>query len=416
MIHSLFLMNTENNVFLEKHWKTAVSKTICDYVQDALEKVSCPEDLAPVLCTSDYYLIPIYRHKLYFIAVVSKEIQPLFVIEFLHRIFDTFVEYFNVCTEKVIKENLVIVYELLEEMLDNGFPLATESNVLKELIKPPNVIRAVVNTMTGQSNVANSLPSGQLSNIPWRKSGVKYANNEAYFDVTEEVDAIIDKTGSTVFAEIQGSIDALIRLSGMPDLTMHFSNPKLLDDVSFHPCIRFRNWETNKVLSFVPPDGSFQLCSYHIGGYNSVKLPVYVKHTIQFLGSGGKFEITIGQCHTKGKVIEEVVVSAVLPKSVICLNLIASQGEYSFTSVDQKLVWTVGRISVGPPPTLKGTLSLQTGSSIPEEKPALLISFVIQQLSISGLSISRVDEKRESYKLFKGVKYITKAGKFQVRT
>lgn len=54
-----------------------------------------------------------------------------------------------------------------------------------------------------------TLPSGQLSNIPWRRSGVKYANNEAYFDVIEEVDAIIDKTGNTVCAEIQGYVRKL---------------------------------------------------------------------------------------------------------------------------------------------------------------------------------------------------------------
>lgn len=35
---------------------------------------------------------------------------------------------------------------------------------------------------------------------------MKYTNNEAYFDVVEEVDAIIDKAGSTVFAEIQGYV------------------------------------------------------------------------------------------------------------------------------------------------------------------------------------------------------------------
>lgn len=41
------------------------------------------------------------------------------------------------------------MYELLEEMLDNGFPLATESNILKELIKPPTILRSVVNSITG---------------------------------------------------------------------------------------------------------------------------------------------------------------------------------------------------------------------------------------------------------------------------
>lgn len=38
-------------------------------------------------------------------------------------------------------------------------------------------------------SVSGTLPSGQLSAIPWRRSSVKYTNNEAYFDVIEEVDA-----------------------------------------------------------------------------------------------------------------------------------------------------------------------------------------------------------------------------------
>ena len=73
------------------------------------------------------------------------------MIEFLHRVMDTFVDYFGDCSESIIKDNYVVVYELLDEMLDNGFPLATESNILKELIKPPNILRTVVNSVTGKS-------------------------------------------------------------------------------------------------------------------------------------------------------------------------------------------------------------------------------------------------------------------------
>jgi len=61
-------------------------------------------------------------------------------------------------------------------------------------------------------SVSSTLPSGQLSNVPWRRTGVKYTNNEAYFDVVEEVDAIIDKAGSTVFAEIQGYVRVILKL------------------------------------------------------------------------------------------------------------------------------------------------------------------------------------------------------------
>ena len=74
------------------------------------------------------------------------EVPPLFVVEFLHRVADTFEDYFNDTSESTIKDNYVVVYELLDEMLDNGFPLATEANILKELIKPPNMLRDVVNS------------------------------------------------------------------------------------------------------------------------------------------------------------------------------------------------------------------------------------------------------------------------------
>jgi len=47
--------------------------------------------------------------------------------------------------------NLGNSLQLLDEMLDNGFPLATESNILKELIKPPNILRMLANTVTGKS-------------------------------------------------------------------------------------------------------------------------------------------------------------------------------------------------------------------------------------------------------------------------
>ena len=37
-------------------------------------------------------------------------------------------------------------------MLDNGFPLVTESNVLKELVRPPNLFRSITDTVTGKSS------------------------------------------------------------------------------------------------------------------------------------------------------------------------------------------------------------------------------------------------------------------------
>ena len=71
-----------------------------------------------------------------------------------------------------------------------------------------------------------------------RSSALELHNNFSHFSLS-----IFQ--GSVVIAEIQGHIEACIKLSGMPDLTMSFVNHRLLDDVSFHPCVRYKRWEVS---------------------------------------------------------------------------------------------------------------------------------------------------------------------------
>ncbi|KAB7497108.1 UNVERIFIED_CONTAM: hypothetical protein RMT77_004930 [Armadillidium vulgare] len=417
MIHSLFVINSSGDVFMEKHWKSVISRSVCDYFFDAQRKASSNEDIPPVITTPHHYLISILRNNIFYVAVVMTEVPPLFVIEFLHRVVDTFEDYFGESGESVIKENYVVVYEILDEMLDNGFPLTTESNVLKELIKPPNILRTIANTVTGKTNVSGTLPTGQLSNIPWRRSGVKYTNNEAYFDVTEEVDAIIDKHGGTITAEIQGKIDCCVKLSGMPDLTLTFVNARIFDDVSFHPCVRLKRWESERLLSFVPPDGNFRLFSYHVSSQSVVAIPLYVRHNISFREvGGGRLDITVGPKQTMGRVVENVTLDMAMHKSVMNCNLSVTQGKHSFDPVTKVLTWEIGRIDPSKLPNIRGNLSLQSGATVPDSNPVINVQFQISQMAISGLKVNRLDIYGEKYKPFKGVKYVTKSGKFQIRT
>lgn len=72
------------------------------------------------------------------------EIPPLLVIEFLHKIADTFVLYFgDPADESAVKDNFSTAYQLLEEMVDHGWPLTTEPNALTDLIRPPTVMAKV---------------------------------------------------------------------------------------------------------------------------------------------------------------------------------------------------------------------------------------------------------------------------------
>uniref|UniRef100_A0A914CY00 MHD domain-containing protein n=1 Tax=Acrobeloides nanus TaxID=290746 RepID=A0A914CY00_9BILA len=391
MINSLFFVNTSGDIILEKHYKSVIHRSICDYFFDAQKKVSSPEDVLPVIATPHHYLINIYHNSIYLIAVTTSETPPLMIIEILHRIVQTLTEYFDECSDSTIKENMVIVFEVLDEMLDNGYPLTTELNVLQDLIKPPNFLRTLTNQVTGKTNVSESLPTGQLSNVPWRRADVKYTNNEAYFDVIEEIDAIIDKQGATVSAEIQGYINCCCKLSGMPDLTMTLVNPRILDDVSFHPCVRFKRWENERVLSFVPPDGNFRLISYHIGSQSMVAIPIYVRHNIVLKsGPSGRIELTVGPKQNMGKTLEDVVLEMNMPKLMQNCNLIASQGKYSFDPTSKFLQWNIGKIEIGKPPTLKGSVSI-SGTTETLESPPINLKFKINQLAVSGLKVNRLD-------------------------
>lgn len=152
-------------------------------------------------------------------------------------------------------------------------------------------------------------------------------------------------------------------------------NPRLLDDVSFHPCVRFKRWEAERILSFIPPDGNFRLLSYHVSSQKSVfffwfflfvsliernlydcslmwhfvpayfifslvAIPVYVKHNITFRegSSQGRFDLTLGPKQTMGKAVESVLVSSQLPRGVLNANLNPSQGTYTFDPVT-KVLW-----------------------------------------------------------------------------
>lgn len=79
-------------------------------------------------------------------------------------------------------------------MIDNGFPLTTEPNILRDMIEPPNIVSKMLSVVTGNSsNVSNTLPGETSSCVPWRTTGLKRTSNEVYFDLVEEMDAIINR-------------------------------------------------------------------------------------------------------------------------------------------------------------------------------------------------------------------------------
>lgn len=73
------------------------------------------------------------RHSnLYILALTKRNTNATEILLFLHKIVEVFTEYFKVLEEESIRDNFVIIYELLDEMMDFGYPQTTESKILQE--------------------------------------------------------------------------------------------------------------------------------------------------------------------------------------------------------------------------------------------------------------------------------------------
>ncbi len=61
--------------------------------------------------------------------------------------------------------------------------------------------------------------------------GITYTNNEAYFDLIEEIDAIIDRNGVTVMCEIQGYVSPTRDFFNNNIIILHEGTRRLSFDV-----------------------------------------------------------------------------------------------------------------------------------------------------------------------------------------
>ena len=463
MLQSFFLIGKTGEVLIEKHWRDVTPRSVCDYFWDEVNKYESRDEMPPVVNTTKYYLVSIYREDMFFLGTTTVETNPLGVIEFLHRMFDTFENYFGEVCESNIKDNFSTVYQLLEEMMDFGYALTTEPNALKLMIKPPSVLARVANALgRGTSQVSDELAEGTISNMPWRMTNVVHTQNEIYLDIIEEVDSILSVNGIIVSSEATGVIMGNSKLSGVPDLALHFNDPGIIDDCSFHPCVRYTRYERDSIVSFVPPDGAFELMKYRITNdalKGHIIAPCYCQPNVMYdyEGKKGDIDLICGLRSTssllfpsKGgsgagggvEVVEEVVVEIPFSRTVRTTNLEVDTGTVLYDESTKIATWKIGRLTSEKQPRLKGTMILQhvppntakhasktvtrPGSSSNSnhkgnsdeivDSPPIRMHWKVPMASLSGLSVSSLQLFNEDYKPYKGVRTIAKSGKFQIRT
>jgi AP-3 complex subunit mu len=155
-----------------------------------------------------------------------------------------------------LRDNFDVALQLLEETFNAPFPLSTDASALQELVPTSNLFSKMLlagiaaasqatssvsggGSSSGIGSAGYSTPSALFSSpLYWRREGIRHPQNEVYFDVNEEIRAILDKDGHVITGDVWGRIDCRSKLSGMPDISLALSRSDAIEDPSFHPCVR----------------------------------------------------------------------------------------------------------------------------------------------------------------------------------
>jgi len=353
-----------------------------------------------------------HANQLY-LATSSGEIEPLLVLEFLHRVIDALEDFVGAPLLAIkIEQNYDVVAQLLTEMCDAGTISTTEPNALREVV----VVEGWMGKLLGSINLPgssssnpnlpatamSSLSSAQTPALPWRRSNVRHTSNEMYADIIETLSVTLAPSGRPLAAFANGSIAFTSKVSGVPDITLSLNSPSGKHNVGgimelpvFHPCVRLNRWrERPGELSFIPPDGRFILAGYEVDllpftsgktgniSANNLKLPVSLEVKTGMGPTGAEFEVrlqanmipgttsssnSLGRGGGAGRLggshpgtqaspsIEDLAVTIPLPAEVRNLSDIRpSKGDASFNPGDKVLEWHIPSKAISEPTSYFG--------------------------------------------------------------
>ena len=109
--------------------------------------------------------------------------------------------------EESVRDNFVIIYELLDEMMDFGYPQITESKILQEyaafVSKVDRLTDLICRYITQESyklEVQVRPPMAVTNAVSWRSEGIRYRKNEVFLDVIESVNLLVSCQTSRICA------------------------------------------------------------------------------------------------------------------------------------------------------------------------------------------------------------------------
>uniref|UniRef100_A0AAQ4RIU2 MHD domain-containing protein n=1 Tax=Gasterosteus aculeatus aculeatus TaxID=481459 RepID=A0AAQ4RIU2_GASAC len=308
MIGGLFIYNHKGEVLISRVYRDDIGRNAVDAfrvnVIHARQQVRSP--VTNIARTSFFH---VKRSNIWLAAVTKQNVNAAMVFEFLYKMCDVMTAYFGKISEENIKNNFVLIYELLDEILDFGYPQNSETGALKTFI-------------TQQGQVLSAHVSGRvvmksyLSGMP-----------ECKFGMNDKI--VIDKQGKGGASDDAGK-------SGKQSIA--------IDDCTFHQCVRLSKFDSERSISFIPPDGEYELMRYRTT--KDIILPFRVIPLVREVGRTKlEVKVVIKSNFKPSLLAQKIEVRIPTPLNTSGVQVICMKGKAKYKASENAIVWKIKRMA-----------------------------------------------------------------------
>jgi len=377
----------------------------------------------------------IQHNNLYLVGVTCKNSNVALIVTFLYKLASVFKDYFGTLEEESIRDNFVCIYELLDETMDHGLPQSLDSTILRSFITQEG------NRMA--EDLRSKPPVALTNAVSWRSEGIKHKKNEIFLDVVEKLNLLVGANGNVLHSEVLGAVKMKSYLSGMPELKLGLNDKMMfeatgrvnqartgksveLEDIKFHQCVRLARFENDRTISFIPPDGEFDLMTYRLS--TQVKPLIWVEAVVEpHKGSRIEYMIKTRSQFKSRSVANNVEIIIPVPSDVDSPSFKCSVGIVTYLPDKDSVVWSIKQFHGGREYLMRAHFGLPSISASDVDKSInkktddswkapIAVKFEIPYFTVSGIQVRylKIIEK-SGYQALPWVRYITANGDYQLR-
>mmetsp|Transcript_38432 Transcript_38432/g.76984 ORF Transcript_38432/g.76984 Transcript_38432/m.76984 type:complete len:427 (-) Transcript_38432:427-1707(-) len=422
MISAVYLINLKGEILIYRSYRDDVTRAAADAFR--MQVLAAKEFRSPVQIFEKASFFHVRSSNVYLVAATRENVNAAMVFQFLFALVDVFKGYFGGdFNEDAVRDNFPLVYELLDETMDFGYPQSCSVDLLKTFIMQEGQALDPARAL-----VAATLAPAQVTGaVSWRREGIKYRKNEVFLDVVEHVNLLMSNKGTVLRSDVTGEVVMKTYLTGMPECKFGLNDKLMMqgegkrresgsiemEDVSFHQCVKLGKFDSDKAVTFIPPDGEFILMKYRVS--ENINLPFHVLPIVKELGRT-RLEVNVKVKAQYSSVTGlNVIVRIPLPPNTAKVTPVTAAGKAKYEPETSELVWRMRKF----PGDTEYALSAEVEMSARIEdkkawsRPPISMEYQVPMLAASGLHVRflKIYEK-SNYNTIKWVRYISKNGQY----